>query len=747
VPLSITAVTGESMRNLGITNTSDLAKIVPGFTAVQSPYGAPLYTLRGIGFFEESLGVSPTVAVYVDQVPLPYSAMTEGAALDLERVEALKGPQGTLFGQNSTGGAINYIAAKPTDHFTAGVTGDYGRFNMLNLEGFVSGPIAEGVNVRVAAREERRDAWQYSYTHNDSLGSRNFQTARILLDAQPTDTLKIELNLNGWSNQSEAQALQFQAYTPLVQGGYTDAPGFPNLAHDLANYPVAPHNDRAADWDPGVSFQRHDWFYQASLRGDLKLDDRTTLTSITAYANTKINRPGDGDGTIYPSQRQVLNGRIISISQELRLAGSVGSSDQLKWMVGGNYEHSSVDDVQKFILTGSNTGLGHGLDSLTYKGIPIGDYRFSGIEERDFQRVRTAAGFGSLDYNITDKLTAQGSVRYTDSRNRYNGCIGDRGDGTADLVLALLSGIATGHVDTNGVVTPAAFSVGQCATFGADNTLLADGIHHTLHETNVSWRGGLSYKFTPRVMVYANVTQGYKAGAFATGAILRAAQSTPAPQEELRAYEAGFKAEIPRTGQITGAAFYYDYKDKQLLSFLDTGFPFGVLPGLITVPKSRVEGAELDLTVRPFSGFTVRFGGTYINTKVKGSYVTPDQLAGTVQIGGLPFPNTPAWQLTNDAEYSFPAFNGKTLFLGGTLTYRSATEAAFGGGPLFHIPGYAPLDLRAGVESANGDWRLQAWGRNVTDHYEINFIRRIYDTTVRSTGMPATYGITISKKF
>src|SRR5258708_7378258 len=150
VPLSITAVTGESMRNLGITNTSDLAKIVPGFTAVQSPYGTPLYTLRGIGFFEESLGVSPTVAVYVDQVPLPYSAMTEGAALDLERVEALKGPQGTLFGQNSTGGAINFIANKPTRHFAAGLGVGYGNFNAVNVNGFVSGPLTDDLAGRVA---------------------------------------------------------------------------------------------------------------------------------------------------------------------------------------------------------------------------------------------------------------------------------------------------------------------------------------------------------------------------------------------------------------------------------------------------------------------------------------------------------------------------------------------------------------------------------------------------------------------
>ncbi len=115
VPMSITAASSEQLESRGIANTDDLAKLVPGFTFQKSNYGLPIYYIRGVGFSDTTLGVSPAVTVYVDQIPLPFSPMSRGAILDLERVEVLKGPQGTLFGQNSTGGAINYIAARPTD--------------------------------------------------------------------------------------------------------------------------------------------------------------------------------------------------------------------------------------------------------------------------------------------------------------------------------------------------------------------------------------------------------------------------------------------------------------------------------------------------------------------------------------------------------------------------------------------------------------------------------------------------------
>ena len=164
VPLSVTAASGEQLAKQGVTQTAQLTKLVPGFTYQESNYGTPIFTIRGVGFQDGSFGAGPTVTTYIDQVPLPYPLLTRGAALDLERVEVLKGPQGTLFGQNSTGGAINYIAAKPTSDLSAGMTVGYGRFNDVSAEGFVSGPITSTLRARVAVRGEFADGWQRSLT-------------------------------------------------------------------------------------------------------------------------------------------------------------------------------------------------------------------------------------------------------------------------------------------------------------------------------------------------------------------------------------------------------------------------------------------------------------------------------------------------------------------------------------------------------------------------------------------------------
>ena len=129
VPMSISVVTGDTLARAGIVDASQLVQAVPGFNYQQGAFGTPIFSIRGIGYNDNSTSAGPAVSVYTDQVALPYSVMARGALLDLERVEVLKGPQGTLFGMNSTGGAINFIAAKPTDTLAAGMTAGFARFN------------------------------------------------------------------------------------------------------------------------------------------------------------------------------------------------------------------------------------------------------------------------------------------------------------------------------------------------------------------------------------------------------------------------------------------------------------------------------------------------------------------------------------------------------------------------------------------------------------------------------------------
>ncbi len=234
VGMSIQATSGEKLQDLGINDTSGLDKAVTGFNANLSFYGTPIFTIRGVGFDDTSLGAGPTVSVYLDEMPIPYSAMTPGASLDLERVEVLKGPQGTLFGENSTGGAINYIAKKPSQTFDAGIQASYGRFDTNDIKGAIGGPITDTLSYRIAARSVRSSGWQTSYTHGDALppdpywtadnrnyrfdnkfGRKKFYNGRLSFLWEPNDQLSALLTLSGFKDESDSQMPQIFGFAPL----------------------------------------------------------------------------------------------------------------------------------------------------------------------------------------------------------------------------------------------------------------------------------------------------------------------------------------------------------------------------------------------------------------------------------------------------------------------------------------------------------------------------------------------------
>ncbi|KQX23372.1 hypothetical protein ASD39_05955 [Sphingomonas sp. Root50] len=714
VPLAITAATGAQLQVQGITTTADLTKIVPSLTVQISEYGVPVFSIRGVGYKDFSIGATPAVATYMDQVSLPYSVLTRGATLDLERVEVLKGPQGTLFGQNSTGGAINYIAAKPTDSFHAGGLLNYGRFNRVELEGFVSGPLNDTLAFRLAVRHESQGAWQKSFTRDDELGRVDFTNARLLVDWKPTETLGFQLNVSGWRDQSETQSAQFQRFTPSRP---TPGPLTQGVFNALTNYPVSPRNNRAADWDNGVSFERDDKFYMLSLRGDWDMASDLTLSSITGYVHYKGEAPFDSDGTDYPNLRIHKYGFVESFSQELRLSGSSGP---LKYMVGANYQDETVNEYSHDIFFSSN--------------VTAGPYYFPSGDRINNQKIETKSIFGSLDYAITPTLTLSGSARYSDQKRRFEGCFADYGNGQAALAFSVFSGVVLPN--------------GSCLTL-EDSTLKSLPIVASdLDEDNVSWRGVVSWKPATDTLLYASLTRGYKAGSYTVPAAAFASQFTPVTQESVLTYEAGAKLGLfDRKVQLTSAAFYYDYTNKQLAGTVINPF-FGPVSQLVNIPKSRVYGAELELLVTLVRGLRLSAGATYLNSRVKEDPRPPaqprDPLGRVNSFVGESFPNTPKWLLVGDAQYDFPIRSDMDMFVGGNISYRSSTAAAFGDGLEFAIAGYSLIDLRAGFAARDGLWRVQFYGRNVTNKYYWTGVPRNLDTIVRFAGQPATYGVQVS---
>jgi outer membrane receptor protein involved in Fe transport len=169
----------------------------------------------------------------------------------------------------------------------------------------------------------------------------------------------------------------------------------------------------------------------------------------------------------------------------------------------------------------------------------------------------------------------------------------------------------------------------------------------------------------------------------------------------------------------------------------------------VNIPRSRIEGAELNAILRPVESLTLRAGGTYVDSKVLGSYVISSPVGGlqtdTINIGGEPFPATPKWQLDADAEYDHPISGEWTGLLGASTTYQSTSQATFGDIAALQIPSYGLLDLRLGAK--NRIWHLELWGRNVTNKYYLIHAFRSTDTITRAAGFPATFGITIRASF
>ena len=775
VGLSITAISGDTLTERRVTSVQDIAAAVPGLKYAESGTNTPIYTLRGIGFNEESLGVYPSVSVYTDEVPLPFPVLTLRGAFDLERVEALKGPQGTLFGQNATGGAINYIAAKPTETLRYGADFSYGRFNNFTENGFVSGPLGDNAGFRLAVTAGRSDGWQRSLTRpNDRNGAQNYIAGRLTLTATPSSNLRLRGTVTAWQDRGEPQAAQLIAVraqnAAAVQAGV------------LAS-PFAPRDPRAADWTtranyvafanpfgaaagtnvtiasrttPRLDPRSNRKFIQGSLRADLDLGDVATLTSITSYLDFSQQLYSDKDGTaqavanIGPSPAD-----IHSFSQEVRIA-SAGQTD-FRWVVGANYENSrTFEDQNLTFANGSSSAPGTLFINTT------------GSEVN--QRIRNYAFFANGEYDFTDQLTLKLGGRYTNSRNRADLCSKGNGDGTVSALFNLLPVLVFG-------VAPGSFTPITTNSCYPLNTRFVPGQRFvdTLAEDNFSWRGGLDFKPNATTLLYANVSRGYKAGSYPTAAGSDFRSYRPVTQESVTSYEAGFKASLAdRMVQFNGAAFYYDYNNKQIRGKLVDPV-FDVLDLLINVPKSRVLGAEGELTLRPTTGFTIAGSVTYLDSKVRTSNGT--HFIGATAYGnscgtaaapapcdftGSELPFTPHWSYALDADYRFDM--GDSAFsIGAGVRGQSSSVSTLNGRSIqfrnlandrhaagidlpFVIPSYAVVDARAGYEFSDRRYRVSVWGKNIFNRYYVTNANHYLDTTVRFVGMPATYGVTLSIK-
>lgn len=732
VGMAVAVLPADAIKERQLTTLADIASAVPGLIYTNSAENTPIYTLRGVSFYDSSLGAYAAVSLNIDEAAMPFPVLAQHTAFDLERVEVLKGPQGTLFGQNATGGAVNFITAKPTSTFRAGADVTYGRFNEVTAEGYVSGPLSDTLKARLAGRIERADPWQESNSRpGDKNGRVENYVGRLLLDFEPANGVRFQANLNAWKDKGDTQAAQYIGFQP-AGAGRTPA---------LLKYQFAwsPARLTAADWAPGVPFADNRQF-QGTFRADIALFSNVTLTSLTSYTDYKQRQGTDQDGLpIAEADHARNNGRIKAFNSELRLSN--GGAAGFRWVLGGNYERSSVFQIVDTSYADSSSFGSLGIRSNTYSSDQV---------------MHNYAAFGNVEFDIGDRITLKGGARYTRTKDEGTSCINDLSGipgNSGDFFYRVLLGGRFGPYPRG-----ACFAINDRGTTINGVAPGAPGAYAaTLEEHNVSWRAGIDWKPVKGMLLYANVAKGYKAGSFPTATGSTFTSYLPVTQESVLAYEGGIKASLlGRTLQLELSGFYYDYRNKQIRAKVARA-PFGILDALVNIPKSSIRGFEATADIRPIRGLDIPLSFSYIDARID-TYTGINGAGVTGVFDGTRMPYTPKIQFSINPNYEFGLGSDTKAFVGASLNFRSDAIAVIGGDrdaatvvapdrPVARIDDYALLDLRAGLRFAGDRYRVSVYAKNVFNTYYWTNVFNTTDTVERLAGRPSTYGISLGFRY
>ena len=757
VPIAVTALNGEQLDTLGVTDTQDLNIVVPGFSSSESGYGPPIYTLRGVGFPDSTYFASPTTAVYLDEVALPYSIMSKGPNIDIQRVEILKGPQGTLYGRSTTGGAINYIAEKPSEEFVAGFDVSYGRFDRKDLKGYVGGAMSSVMNYRLAGRVIRQDEpWQYSNTdHNNRLGEEEKYSLRSIFDLDWGGDSFIRVSLSGWRDRSDTQAGQpvyFNAQNP--QSDLL-------ASQEVRDYPYIPDTDdpRVAEFCKGhpscvdasgkpYDFKADEMFYQAAIRASHYFTD--SLQGILLLSYNKF----EADGTELPAAAYntrhnvgTIFSEIENIDVEFRLSG-VGQlfSNPVNWTAGVHTTPMEEGLDSRFYAASENNSVLYvvplvgslpGFDDISVLGR---SYFFTeGVME-----YQSASLFGNADMQLSDAFKLTIGARYTDEERDFSGCIGGDPRENEFRVSALFTALSVQRALLAGT-TPDTTLPGECFTISEDGQF--DRPTQTLAEDSLSWRAVVDWTPDDHSLIYLSRSRGFKSGSFPVTNATDRAQYQPAVQEQVDAYEIGAKLNyLDGLLRFNTAAFYYDYTDKQLFSRIQDPL-FGSLPQLQNAPSSEVRGIEFDLASSPFSGLYISLAAAYIETEVKdfpnafNTQGEPEDLTGTE------FNYSPKLSYTALLDYSFAVSSYYEAGIGVDYSFKGETNSTLDGDPLFFHDDFGITNARVRFGRNDGKWLLTFYARNVFNEYATTANAQIVsDLVTRYVAMPRTWELNLGWK-
>ncbi|WP_340318078.1 TonB-dependent receptor [Rhizorhabdus argentea] len=679
-PISLTAVSGASLRTANVTNPMRLAEIVPSLNIIRND-GLQV-TLRGVSSADRTERGDPSIPILLDGVYIARRQFTEVSFFDIARVEVLRGPQGTLYGRNTTGGVVNVITNKPVLEFSAGGNLAYGNYDTMQADAFVNVPVSDKIAIRASGIFDKRDSYLIPAFDSPFTGKpfKKNIAGRLQALFNVSNDLSILLRtdyarLKGDPNDDVLTSNFFTSTRP-----YGGSPGA------FASYAFADSSkNRRTVYAPRTQQGRsNNEFYGFEAEINWTLGDKVQLTYIPSRRvfNTDLALEANTSGTPTGNVPRTDFGHGIQDSHELRLA--TVDTGPLKVQVGGNYFHEKSD----FNLCLQNLGVPY----LCFARTPT---------------IQTSYGiFGQATYSLTDSLRVTGGARYSHDEKKLTG------GGTR-------------------------LQQGQIYDPQTDSEF-ASRAHHSW--SKITWRAGLDYDLDTRTLLYATVSTGYKAGSFNDGAD----GVTPDDQlyykpEVLTSYEVGFKTRTAdNTLRLQGSAFYYDYKDLQLTYI---GTFQGVGASITTnAGKARIKGIELEGVAAPSPRNRLDFSVSLLDAK----YVEYFPLGAGTQpsLKGYPLERSPKVTITAGYTYTLPLAGAGNVQFGVRTRMSASYNMLIPTAPVtFYVqPSFTKTDATVTYNAPDDRFYVQGFVSNTENTVTVNSVSTLNSSTV---GDPRAYGIRV----
>ncbi len=674
IGVAINAVGGEKLDTLRIQQPLDLAYVSSSLSTMNSTTDStPLFLVRGVGLDDFNTNNSSGVGTYVDEVYQSFPGFLTGALYDIDRVEVLKGPQGTLYGKNTAGGAINILSRQPTNDFEGYVDANYSRWDTAELTAAVSGPINDSIKARLAATVTRQgEGYQTDIDTGQKYGRLDRGGVRSIFDIRLSDTLSLNLNAHyvyDNSTPSSPSTPNVEALAPpqsFPTAGLLDSPPGGTQVR-VGGLPVFKHEQ-----GEGVV---------AKLKAQL---GAFSITSITAFDYFSDHSLDNYDGYPAADNNWTKNFQQSQFSQEVRAASSSGGF--IDWIVGADYSENWYrcrDALDWTFVYGLAT-------SITDSGKAITAANFT-------QKQQSEGLYAHAETHLSDQWTLVTGLRYSHDQVSFDGATIDP--------TGLLTYASNGFT---GPITP--------------NTVLA-ALDQTRSSQDVSYRAELDYRPLKTMLLYSSLATGYKGGIFyGQPAQVQVDWNYVSPEHELT-FELGVKSRfLGDSFEVNAAVFDTAIRDRQSSLSLWAG-PVGTQPliaGLGNVPRSRIDGAESDVRWRPISGLTIDLGATYLHSRVTRSLTSDNGLAlFTPVLVGQMLPDAPAWSGEWSVRYERPVAQTLKMYVQANDHYTGSEHPYLADPTTF---GNAEsLGARIGVSNPAKHWDISLWGTNLLDRRPLTY--------------------------